>query len=123
MKYYGNLEVKSQAEKDNQVVLELSDGTTETLSKKMSAVVLTDEPLKGALTELREIRLKPVVEEILKVLLEWDIKPFDPMNELEYAMQLVKMSFVHSLDKANDKLWKKEKGNISFSDVNNVLKQ
>lgn len=123
-RYYGQKHIKQEVWGDDgsDVLLRFDDGTTEVLRKKMYDVAVSDELLAGNLSELRERRMKLVVEDLLQVLLDWDIKPFDPMNELEYVMTMVKNNFQYNLDKAFEVIWGIKKEDIKFSDINNALK-
>jgi len=116
-KYYGDKIVSLEEEGKNSVKLTLDDHSVEEVSKKMYANVVTDEP--ADLTKLRDLRVQPVVEDVLKVFLDWDIKT----SEVEYVQALVIQSLNENMKEADEFLWKKELDQKKISDIDRVLKE
>lgn len=108
--------------RDN-VKLLFKDGTSEVIRKRMVNYALTPEPLKNDLTELRENRCKPVIVGILEVLLDWDILPNDPMNELEYVLSSIDRSFAANIRTAIENVWGIKNETLRFSDIDKALRQ
>jgi ribosomal protein L17 len=115
-KYYGATEIDHVNIVAEGSELVMKDGTKTILSPKMAAAVITNEPID--LTTLREKRLHPVVEAILSLLLEWDVK----INEIEYIYTLVTTSFNENYKAASDKAWGIAEADRKVSDVDRVLK-
>ena len=81
-KFYGEKEIaniKDHPIHDTYQVLVFADGTELALTKKMIAVAVTDKPVD--LTTLRNLRCFPVVSDVLKVFLDWDIH----ISEIEFV--------------------------------------
>lgn len=99
-KYYGKKKIKNSGPNpDGNIVLRFDDDTSVTLSKKMAEHAITDKAVD--LTELRTLRIQPVTEEVIKLLLEWDIK----ISEIEYLTTLMVTSINKGIESASNKLW------------------
>ena len=117
-KYYGPKKIKESHGNGDSMVLTFDDDTTETISMKMVEHVITDKSVD--LTSLRDLRLRPVVEEMLEIMLNWDIK----IHEIQYLTTLMVTSINDSIDKASNKLWKvNDVDDRSVGLVNKVLKE
>ncbi len=118
-KYYGDKEIVDikdhPVHPDTHQILTFKDGTEKTLSKKMIGAAVTDEAVD--LNKLRDLRCFPVVGDILKVFLDWDIH----MSEIDFTNLRVTMSINESLKKANEVLWGVDSVNQSMLDVHDVL--
>lgn len=93
------------------------DETKEELPSEQLCLQVTLEPCD--LTQLREKAIVPMVEKILAILLEAEIKVID----VEYMTQKIIMSIRDHIDRANKKLWGKEYYDQTLFDVHNVLTQ
>jgi len=121
-KYYGDTKIKSSKDVgDLDVELTLFEGEPVVIRKKMAKFAVTDKPLKD-LTELRDKRIQPVVAEILGVLLDYDILPNSPMNELNGIIDLLVASHNANMAKTSEILWGIKEDNLRFSDIDKVLK-
>ncbi len=89
------------------------------VKQEYPAKVLVDIATKkaGDPTELRDLRVLPVVEEILKILTEADLKAED----ISYCFTKTQNSISESADKAFKKLWGKEKYEQTPMDIHRVL--
>jgi hypothetical protein len=114
--FYGPDEVVDIKEVDNSMhEITLSGGKKVVLSTKMLAEVVKEQPQD--LTELRNARCFPVVSDILKVLLNWNIK----LSEIDFVNQRVIMSLEETHKKANAAIWGKELDEQTLQDVQNIL--
>jgi len=111
MLYYGDKEIKQTLK--NKIIFK--DGAEELVSPKMLKYVITTK--KSDLTELRDLRVKPVVEALLEVLLEWDIKT----SELDYTWSLLITSLNDNLKAADECLWGVDNENKNMSIIDKVL--
>jgi hypothetical protein len=93
------------------------DETKEELPSEQLCLQVTLEPCD--LTNLREKAIVPVVEKILAILLEAEIKVID----IEYMTQKIIMSVRDHIDRANKKLWGREYYDQTLYDVHKVLTQ
>ena len=75
------------------------DGTKEMISSLMMDKIVSETSCD--LTELREKRLNPVVEQVLNVLRDWVVK----FNELQYMSMLLNQSLEFNQKEALIKLW------------------
>lgn len=79
--------------------------------------IATDE--KKDLTELRDLKVNPLVKKILIILLESEL----PIEDIRYLLQTkLPLSIEDSIDRAYRALWGKEKWEVTLLDVDNVLK-
>ena len=79
--------------------IEYEDGTKELLSSFMADKIISETACD--LTVLREKRIQPVVEEVLKLLRDWGIK----LNELPYMSLLLNQSLDFNQKEALLKVW------------------
>jgi len=98
-------------------LLSYEDDTKEELPSEQLCLQVSPEPCD--LTQLREKAIVPMVEKILAILLEAEIKIID----IEYMTQKIIMSARDHIDRANKKLWGKEYYDQTLFDVHNVLTQ
>jgi len=85
------------------------------LPAELAERIATDEA-KDA-TTLRELFVNPVVEKMLAILLDSEIK----IADIEYVLGKTSSSLQISLDKATEILWKKELYERTLADINKVL--
>jgi len=124
IQYLGPKEVLAVVKLDNKTPLgnELvevcyKDGTKEILSKLILEASITNKPTD--LTTLRNLRIFPVVKELLNVLLKWNVK----INEVEFIVEIVKASINDNMDKASSILWKKNIYERTTLDVDTILRE
>jgi hypothetical protein len=118
--YYGPKMVVAREEKDNDVILTLDDESKVKVNKLLIKNALTDKGVDY--TTLRINRMKVVAEEVLKVLLKYDIQPFAPLGELNYVLDTAKMSFFDNYKKAIEKKFGVKEEETRLSDVDKILK-
>lgn len=116
-KYYGDKLIKSEKKEKDSMILTLDDKTIEGISLKMYKYAISKKKIDPS--ALRELRIQPVVKEVLKLLLEWDIK----VTEFDYLMSLITTSLNENMKTANDRLWGNETINRKLSDVDKVLQR
>lgn len=116
-KYYGDKEVESVSDvKENGFVdVKFIDGTSIELMPKMIIGALTESPVD--LTKLREARCFPVVVDILKLFLDYNVK----IDEIDFISQRVILSINESCKNGNDKLWGQSELDRTMNDVHQVL--
>lgn len=90
------------------------EGGVEVLSDMMFNEIVKDT--STSFEDLRNNRLYPVVNGILRVLLDWNIKVF----ELDYLLALTKTSVQMNEEAADEYLWKTDKFNKTMIDIENV---
>jgi hypothetical protein len=96
-------------------LLTYEDDTKEEHPSEQLWLLVTAQPCEP--TDLREKTIVPVVEKILAILLEAEIKIID----IEYLTQKIIMSVRDHIDRANKKLWGREYYDQTLSDVHQVL--
>lgn len=114
--YLGSKKIQATEDLGNRVLVKFKDGSQEELSKLMFEASKTSGPVD--LTKLRDTRCHPVVEKIIAILLEWDVK----MSEIDYILNLTASSLNMSQESASNLLWKKDKMERTVYDVEAVLK-
>lgn len=123
-KYYGLKEIKDIIKYDDNsstvIFTEESNNVLKgdsqiILSNKIIAVAVTDTPTDA--TTLREKRCFPVVAEVLKVFLDWNVN----ISEVDFISQRVIMSINESIKKSSDILWGKPMQDQTMEDVHKVL--
>jgi len=98
------------------------DGTTEYLSKKMHDEIVSKKAT--GLSELRDMRVRPLVAEVLALTREWGLK----IGETPYFGQLLNQSLNFNIDQAELELWgkwmpkPKSRDDVSLTDVDRILK-
>ncbi len=132
-KYYGKKEIADIVEDDSltsdserkkgytNVKLIFKNGDEEVIRQKMVSLAVTNEPLKEDLTELREKRCLPIAARIMEVLLEYDIKPHDPMAELDFIIRVLQTVHKSNMDGAIEAVWGIKKADLKYSDVHAAL--
>src|SRR3990167_761308 len=98
--YIGTRKIKSVAG-DSHVIVEYEDGLFDHFSKLMYDKIVSNEPCDA--TALREKRIYPVVEEVLRVLRDWGMK----LNELPYMSAILNESLKQNENAALKELWLK----------------
>mgnify|MGYP001560731065 CR=1 FL=1 len=84
------------------IEVEFEDKTKETFSKLLYDKIVSEKSCDA--TELREKRIKPIVEVILVLLRDWGIK----LNELPYMSMVLNQSLMFNEKEALKKLWQKK---------------
>ena len=105
--------------------VEFADGTKELLSSLMLDKIVSEESCD--LSELRDKRVKPIVEEVLEVFKNWGLK----FSEIPYFSVLFSQSLEYNQNQAIIELWKKYTGrtnmlapdDIDFLTVDKILKE
>jgi hypothetical protein len=122
--YVSNKKIKSTEKSERKTflgkevtLLTYEDDSKEEFPSEQLWLQATPQPCD--LTQLREKAIVPVVEKILAILLEAEIKVID----IEYMTQKIIMSIRDHIDRANKKLWGKEYYDQTLFDVHNVLTQ
>ena len=85
----------------------------------MFDIVATEESID--LTTLRELMIKPILTDVLSVLMSWDIR----MVDIDYLNQRLIGALEESERISMSKLWKKAGrvgNNVLLSDVDRVIK-
>lgn len=102
---------------DEIIEVKFSDGGNEVFTKRMFEAVVKDS--ETDLTALRNNRLYPVVKEVLEVLLKWGVK----VNEVDFLFALTTQSLNESIKKADEKVWKKIRSEITMFDLDEILRE
>ena len=92
------------------------DHTEELLPKEIIQQVATKKPTD--LTELRNLRVKPVVAKILAILAEADLT----LEDVEYANKILDLSVEANIKKVVIKLWGKEYPQRTMMDIERILR-
>jgi len=129
MQYIGNKKVKQIIETGDKtetgvsiVKIHFQDGSVEYFSKLMLDKILSNKGCDA--TELRDKRIRPVVEVLAAVLRDWGIKT----GELPYISALLNQSLNHNSDQALIKLiskWMPKPNSLDDLDyitVNRILR-
>jgi len=85
--------------------VEYADGTKELISSLLLNKVISDEPCD--VSKLRDKRLFPIVEEVLKILRDWGLK----LSELSYLSTLINQSIAFNQSQALIEVLGKYTGN------------
>lgn len=93
------------------------DGTQEELPKQVIKDTATDKAKD--LTELRELRVKPVVAKIIGLLTEADLK----LEEIDYMGSKVSSSIEEAIKQTVTKLWGKEFSERTMRQLDKTLKE
>lgn len=118
--YYGPNEIVSATKDFEKMKMVYRSGETEVVSEELYKAGITKE--ESDLTSLRERRLKPVIQEVMAILLKYDIKPNNPMNEVDGLLMGIKTSFEDSYQKATEFRWGIKEKDLKFSDIDKALK-
>ena len=84
------------------VLVTYTDGRQDVFTKKMFDIVATEESID--LTTLRELMIKPILTDVLSVLMSWDIR----MVDIDYLNQRLIGALEESERISMSKLWKKQ---------------
>jgi hypothetical protein len=113
--FIGQKKIKQAVNKDNLTEIEYEDNSKEVISKLMYDATVSEKSCD--LTQLREKRVKPIVEEVLCVLRNWGIK----LSEIPYFSTLLTTSLHYNEDEALKELYSKWLPNIkSLDDIDLV---
>lgn len=119
-KYYGSNKIVKSKKLGAHYHVKYKDGDTEIMTKALYKVGVTNEP--SDLTTLRDKRMEPVIKDMMQVMLDYDIKPFEPMNELDYILSGIKTSYNSNFQKADERKWGISADKLKFSDIDKCLK-
>lgn len=114
-RFIGDKRIVDELEDGDFVVVTFKDGTSERMTKKMLELSRTRESTD--LTTLWDRQLGAVTQDILQVMLDWNIK----LGQLDYLFNLLKSSLEHNNEKAGNILWGKATAERSMVDVDEVL--
>lgn len=99
------------------VEVELGSKTKREYPLKSLELITTKEAQD--LVSLRELEIKSVAEQVLILLAESELT----IENIKYLMQTkIPLSIEHNIDLANEKLYGKDKYNITFMDYEKVLR-
>src|SRR3990167_2555009 len=99
--YIGQKQIKQAKDTDNLITVYYENGTEEVISKLMYDATVSEESCD--LTKLREKRVVPVVEAVLRIMRDWGIK----LSEIPYFSTLLTTSLNHNEDEALKELYLK----------------
>ena len=104
--FIGKKSIKEKIELDEKTPGEVSlvqvifeDGTSERISRLMYDKIVSETQCDDS--DLRDKRIFPIVEELLKLLRDWGIK----VNELSYMSAVLNRSLDANLKEATNELW------------------
>lgn len=113
--------VENIAEKYNGTIdlvkVTYTDGTDETLTKKLYDVSIT--PQASDLTALRSQRTNAVTESMLASLLDWGV----PLADINFICVSIQMSINAAMNTANTKLWGKAENELNLIEIDKVIKE
>jgi len=118
--YYGPKIVVAKEKVGDDMIFTLDDESKEKVNKLLVDVALSDKPVD--LTAHRNAMMKPVVKEVLEVLLKYNLHPFAPKGELGYVLETVKASFFENYSKAIEKSFGVKEAEVRLSDIDKILK-
>ena len=87
----------------------------ELLPGEVIKIIVTKQPTDA--TTLRDLKVKPVVEKILAILAESDLR----LEESQYALDLTAKSVVENIQRVFTKLWGKEYPERTMMDMERIL--
>ena len=93
------------------------DNTTEEYSEENLNTIVSDK--EKDLTSLREVFVKPIVEKLIVILLEAEVKIMD----VEYILNLTANSLNENIETAITKIIGKDKYNRTLADIHKILIQ
>lgn len=121
--YIGNKLVKNNVSSDNKLPtgedlfeLEYEDGSKETLTRRMFEHLIKNESTDA--TTLRDNRVVPVVQEVLKMCLNWGLK----IDEIDYMCSLLTTSLNENLKEADARVWGKSRHELTLIDLDSKLR-
>jgi len=123
-KYFGGKKIKlvkvdgkkkTWSGKDVYYIL-FTDKSFQYLPSQLIDSMTTKKPIDA--TALMNLKAKPIIEQILAIITEADLKFID----VEYVFQVATQSINESLERANEKLWGKQKIDRTMMDIDIVLK-
>lgn len=121
-KYIGSQkikEVKTSSRKTyfgNEVLrIIYENGTEEELPKEVVNIIVSDN--ERDLTSVREDFVKPIVEKIIAILLEAEVKIID----VDYIFQKATVSLNQNIEEAIDKLTGKDRYTRTLADIHEIL--
>ena len=129
MSYIGEKKIKGSKETGETtpggiplVAVNFADGSIEYYSKLMFDETKTNKAVD--LTELRDMRVQPIVSAVLALVRDWGLK----IGETPYFGQMLNQSLNYNVDQAELELWgqwmpkPKHRDEVSLTDVDRVLK-
>ena len=121
-KYYGDKKIKFVVDCDEKTykgkeMIRLTFENDESLNIPVDIAEYAITETKSDLTTLRDVLVKPVVKEIMEILLESRLK----IEDFEYIFNKVRGSVGESVMKAQNKLWKKDVNFLTLVDVDKIL--
>lgn len=97
-------------------MLVFENGVHQAFPDEVIDTVVTKQPID--LSDLRDKRVKPVIEKILVILLESELKKED----MEYVINVrLQASIQQSLNLAQEKIWGKKGYEVTLMDIEQVL--
>lgn len=118
--YLGKEEVSNAAVQEgaSDVTVTFKDGSVRVMPYRRFQAEQTDKPID--LTELRERRSQGIVQDILTVLLAWDM----PLGDFEHVISLLGLSLDNLRNYADNSLWGKNvKYDLSMADLDRQIKK
>lgn len=117
-KYYGPEKVKSVDEVDGKFIINFVDNKKNQplkISKKILDISLTDK--KSDWTDLKRVQLQAIAQDILSVMLVWDVK----LEDVDGLNQLVVYSLNNNQAEAVDYMYGTKAQDRVMSDIDRVL--
>lgn len=96
-------------------LIRFDDGTEQTLSKEVIKNIADKKSYD--LNQLRDKMIFPIIEKILGILTEADLK----IEDMNYLQDRLSASINENLKKANTIIWEKELVDRTMMDLNNIL--
>jgi hypothetical protein len=100
MFYIGNKKIQQKEKGDNYIAVEMEDGSRLVLPNRMYHAMITTSPINE--TDLRDRRVMVAVEEVVRVLLDLEIK----FSEIESAFQYTSNFLNDKLERASAEMWR-----------------
>lgn len=101
----------------DRTLVKFEDGTEKEFPQALLASARTEQPTDA--TTLRDLMVKPLLLEILALMLKYGFR----VEWLDYLLSSLKKSVSFSLEEAEGKLWKKPVYEVTFEDIDRVLTQ
>lgn len=123
-KYYGLNKIKSimfldeKTYKGNNILeLTFEDGSQQNIPEEVIKYAITEKSTDLSL--LRDILVKPIISEMVGILLEKQLK----IEDFEYLFIKLRGSIQESIQKAMDLLWGKSATTLNLKDIDKILKK
>lgn len=114
-RYIGDLRIKDAREENGKVHVELEDGSTQVMRIDVFKSVATKD--KKDKTDATYLRIYPVSEAILQILLEYDFK----LRDWDFLVSVLKMSIDDFTERVQTKKFGKHKDEWTFGFINEIL--